>query len=771
MTPPRCESASPPLETLAIRVRGRVQGVGFRPFLARTAADCGVVGWAANSWEGVSIHAEGPPPAIAEFLRRVAQEPPPAAVIDHIDACTIDHRLGPLAGFRIVASSLARPVAMESGWAVIAADMATCRDCLAEFLNPSDRRYGYAMACCTACGPRFTTQRSIPFDRERTTLDAFPMCPACLAEYDSPTDRRFHAQNVTCPNCGPRLWFESCSGEPGWEGLLVAERAPALSQAARWLQRGAIIAVKGIGGVHLVCDATSDKAVERLRSRKYRERKPLAVLFVDLSEVAQHGVLDDASRKLLAQPEAPIVIISRRPQSSLSRAIAPGLRTIGVMLGYSLIHQGLLRAAGRPLVATSANAIDEPMPIDNDDIRGVSRGVADGLLLHDRPIVRHADDSIARMVAGRPVWLRLGRGVSPLRISVPGKLVPTLALGGHLKSAIALGSGGEIVLGPHIGDLTTAAARRRFRDVVDDLRRLYGATFARVVCDLHPDYFTTQFAETLDLPVVAVQHHHAHIAACLAEHRETGPVLGIAWDGAGFGTDGTIWGGEFLRVAGARVERVGSLRPFSLVGGDRAARDPSRCAACAGFAAGLWPPVASAFATAELRLLHAALRTEHLAIACTSAGRLFDAWAFWLGLGERSAYEAEAPMRLEDCADRDERGEFPVQILESSGPESRLQIDWMPWVHETLRLMKQGVPASILSARFHNSLARGCLEVARRVGLPTVALGGGCFQNVLLTERIEALLLQDGFHVLSPNRVPPGDGGLAVGQIWAAAAG
>jgi hydrogenase maturation protein HypF len=398
------------------------------------------------------------------------------------------------------------------------------------------------------------------------------------------------------------------------------------------------------------------------------------------------------------------------------------------------------------------------------------RGVADGWLLHDRPIVRHGDDSVARMIAGRPAWLRLGRGSAPLRISVPHTLPPILAVGGHLKSAVALGSGREIILGPHIGNLDTAAARRRFREVVDDLRGLHGVEPESVVCDLHPDYFTTRFADQLGLPVIAVQHHHAHIAAVLAEHGETGPVLGIAWDGTGLGLDGTIWGGEFLRVEGPCAERVGSLMPFPLVGGDRAAREPRRVAAGVRFAAGLWPPSSADFTEAEFRLLEAGFRSTQLTVKCTSAGRLFDAWAAFLGICPCSAYEAEAAIRLEACADPSDRSEFPFALVDVPKVGSIPRIDWRPWAAETLRELSRGVAPSSLSARFHNSLARGCLEMARRIGLETVVLGGGCFQNGLLTERSSALLTENGFRVLRPRRVPAGDGGLALGQIWATAA-
>src|SRR5512135_211985 len=740
-----------------LHVAGRVQGVGFRPFVARLAAACGLAGWVKNTPVGVAIHLEGPSERLDEFRARLPREAPAEARIDELRAQSV----APCShlGFSIDESEVR---AAASASAEITPDLATCAACLAEFLDPADRRFGYALSGCSACGPRFTTLTSVPFDRARTALAAFPPCPDCLREYRSPSDRRFHAQNVVCPACGPTVWLE------GDGGPIAGPEA--LAEAGRRLGAGAIVAVKGVGGFHLLCDATSNGAVLRLRARKRRGRKPLAVMFADLGDLGREALVDPAARDLLGDPSAPIVLVPRRPGGTLAEAIAPGLKTVGALIGYSLIHQGLLRAAGRPLVATSANASDEPMPIENDTARAELAGIADAFLLHDRPIVRHADDGLVRIIHGRPTWFRVGRGSAPLRVPAPFELPPMLATGGHLKAAVAFSTGREIVLGQHVGDLAMPAARRRYRATADDLGRLLGARPERVVCDLHPDYFTTRFARELGRPVHAVQHHEAHIAACLAEHGEAGPALGIAWDGTGFGRDGSIWGGEFFRFDGARFHRVGSLYPFPLVGGDRAAREPRLCAAGAGFAAGLWSEFEGSFRDAERRMILAAFLSKNCAITCTSAGRLFDAWAALLGLAERSSYEAEAAIRLEEIADEGEPGAPPVAVVEDSA-DGLLRIDWRPWVAEALRLRRQGVAPSVLSARFHNALAQGCLEVARRAGIGTVALSGGCFQNRFLAERVEGRLARDGFRVLTHRRVPPGDGGLAVGQLWACALG
>ena len=460
---------------------------------------------------------------------------------------------------------------------------------------------------------------------------------------------------------------------------------------------------------------------------------------------------------------------------------------MGVLLGYTPLHHLLLQEAGTPLVATSGNASDEPMPIDAAEARQTLSETADAFLLHDRPILRPADDSVVRLIGRHAVPLRVGRGLAPVKVETPTQLLPPLlATGGHLKAAIALSRGREIWLGPHIGDLGTPSVRTRYQQVQKDLLRLFGVEPQALACDLHPDYFTTQLAQASGLPVLSVQHHHAHVASCLAEHGGCDePVLGIAWDGTGFGTDASIWGGEFLRIEGSSWQRVGSLWPFPLVGGDRAARQPRQSAACVQFAAGLGLP-RELFTSAELKILEAALvHSSRLAVTCTSAGRLFDAWASLLGLSQQSAYEGEAAILLEEAAHPAETGHFPIVVVEqppapaspltvpppigwNPAPVSCRQLDWRPWVAETQAALARGIPASALAAQFHNSLAAGTLEVARHLGIETVVLTGGCFQNRILSQTVETLLTRDGFRVLTHRRIPAGDGGLAVGQLWAA---
>ena len=747
------------LAALRLRILGRVQGVGFRPFMARLAGSCHLTGWVKNTPEGVVAHVEGTLADLVDFRARLRRDAPPAAAIHQVYEQAVEPCLD--RDFRVVSSD-------SDGANVLVAitpDLATCGRCLAEFFDPEDRRFGYALSGCTDCGPRFTQLKAPPFDRDRTAMVIFPPCALCLNEYTSLVDRRFHAQNIACAGCGPRLWLEE-SGGPEGTADHSANDLSILAQGAKWLRAGKIIVLKGIGGFHLLCDATSSEVVRRLRERKRREGKPLAVLFIDRQQVEEHAAIDEAEWAALSAPAAPIAVLRRRPESTLAEEVTPGMGTVGALLAYSLLHRELVRGAGRPLVATSANASDEPMPIDNATARSSLAGVADLFLMHDRPIVRHADDSVVRSIGGHPVPIRIGRGLAPVSLPVTRSLPPLLATGGHLKSAVAVTRDREILLGQHIGDLATPAARRRYHETVDDLCQLLGVKPRRIVCDRHPDYFTTRFARESGLPVIAIQHHHAHVSSCLAEHGERGPVLGIAWDGTGYGDDGTIWGGEFLLVDGARSERIGSLWPFPLVGGDRAAREPRRSAAGVCFEAGQSPP-SGLFAETEHALLAAALRGSTATLTCTSAGRLFDAWAVLLGLPGRITYEGEAALRLEDIADTRETGELSVKLAVGSGPFYRL--DWRPWVAETYQLLAKGNSPATLAARFHNALARGCLEVARAVGRETVVLSGGCFLNRLLAERTQALLAHDGFRVLTHRLVPPGDGGLAVGQIWAAA--
>ena len=741
-------------------VTGRVQGVGFRPFTARLAVELGLAGWVRNTTRGVEIQLEGDRELIDRFRERLIADAPAAARIDSLmeERAPRESRTS----FQVAESEAQGVRDTET-----APDRAVCPECASEFDDPTDRRYGYALSSCVVCGPRFTVQIEAPYDRDRTTMRDFPPCPICSHEYNSIFNRRFHAETLCCPVCGPVLSLYDPQIDSYPHDNTRYDDWGVLVRAAERIREGGIVAVKGIGGFHLICNATSNAAVEALRERKRRGRKPFAVLFADRESLEQRLEVDDAEWDLLASPAAPIVPLRRRAGCDLAGAIAPGLASVGAMLAYSLIHYGLLEAAGVPLVATSGNASNEPMPIENDAAVAEIKTIADLFILHNRRIVRHADDGVSRVIAGRPVPIRIGRGSAPVELRMPFETPAIMGAGGHMKAAVAFARGGSIVLGQHIGDLDTLAIRRRYRSTADDLRELIGGRPEWIAHDLHPDYESTRYADESGLKNIPIQHHHAHIASCMAEHGETGPVLGIAFDGTGLGDDGAIWGGEFLVVDRRGYRRIGSILPFRLAGGDRAAREPRTCAAGVCVAAGLPIPRELGFSDKQVVMLESILRSPRAAAVCTSAGRLFDAWGALVGMSERADYEGEAAIRFEEIADPAERRVWPIEI--TGDDRGMLLIDWRPWVVETLASIRRGIAPGIVAAVFHRSLAEACVAIARRTGIDKIALSGGCFQNKLLSEILIERLIKENFQVLTHYAIPPGDGGLAVGQVWAAA--
>ena len=713
---------------LQLSVTGRVQGVGFRPFVARTASSCGVSGWVMNTDKGITIEVDGTPEALADFVRKLSLENPPASQIDRVESRTIRPSLDRRPSFRFCQSRQSRQIPVTM-FAEISPDLPLV-GLPGGIPRSNDRALwlrGSRVARPAVRGtPRSDRSRSIaselPWPGSRCAL--LPLSMTIPPTAALPCSK--HRLSCLWPAASESRWMRNLGPALG---LQLDDQADAIHEAGRWLQAGAILAVRA-----------SEVFIYSATPRASSQRQDFETVS-DARESLWPSSLPTSSKwngmwcwmtqpaPLLSDRSAPIVLVRRRPEHAGGRD-RPGLPLSERC--WDIPDPPRIASCGR----ATAYRDEPPMPAANRCRLKTKPRVASCEAsptrgsLHDRPIVRHADDSVARIIAGRPAWLRLGRGSAPVRISVPHDLRPVLAVGGHLKSAVALGSGREIILGPHIGDLDTAVARRRYREVVDDLRRLHGVEPESVVCDLHPDYFTTRFADELNLPVVAVQHHHAHVAAVLAEHGESGPVLGIAWDGTGLGADGTIWGGEFLRVEGIRAERVGSLMTFPLVGGDHAAREPRRVAAGVCFAAGLWPPLCADFTEAELRLLDAGFRSTQLAVKCTSAGRLFDAWAALLGICGRSAYEAEAAIRLEECADPSDRSEFPFALVDVPEVGSIPRVDWRPWVAETLRELSRGSHPQ--ACRLDFQLVGMAVSKWRRVGLETVVLGGGCFQNRLL---------------------------------------
>ncbi|MEJ0097200.1 MAG: carbamoyltransferase HypF [Bauldia sp.] len=746
-------------ERVRLDVRGTVQGVGFRPFVYRRASTLGLAGWVTNTPEGVTVELEGPPESVAIFIREIRATPPPNAVIASITGTALPP--DGTAGFEIRPSTLTGPPA-----ASVLPDLATCEECLAETFDPANRRHRYPFTNCTRCGPRYSIVESLPYDRARTTMRAFAMCAACRAEYENPADRRFHAEPIACPACGPQLALWDAAG------TLLAGRDDALLAAAQALREGRIVAVKGIGGFHLMVDARNKSAVRRLRERKHRPDKPLAVMFATTDAVAEAAHVSEAEAALLSSRERPIVLLHSRGGHFVP-AVAPGSRLIGAMLPAMPLHHLLLAELGFPLVATSGNRSGEPIVTDEHDAPARLAGIAHLFLVHDRAIVRPLDDSVARIVADRPMLLRRARGYAPAPVAAavePG----ILALGGHLKAAIALTTTTGVVVSQHLGDLDTPEARDTWDTAVADLVRLHDTKPRLVVHDLHPDYHSTRAAARFGVRTIAVQHHVAHIAAVMAEHGLSPPLLGVAWDGTGYGPDGTVWGGEFIRITRDGWQRVARLRPFRLPGGEAAAREPRRAAlgllfAAFGedaFAMTDLPPV-TAFRPAERATLHIMLERGVNAPVTTSAGRLFDAVAALVGLRQRTTYEGQAAAELEQAAEATETAyAFAVRQGADGGP---LLVDWQPALVALLADVRAGMPAGAMAAAFHAGLAGAIAEVAARVGESTVVLAGGCFQNARLTEAAAAALTAAGMRPVWPERVPPNDGGLALGQAWWAA--
>ncbi len=776
MTTPRSadEPAAPPADRL-LEFTGTVQGVGFRPFVARLATRLGVRGWVRNDARGVTVRVVGPELIRDDCGAELERAAPPAARITSrrerpaLEAGDLPP--APADGFVIFESE----IGATGRTVAVTPDMALCDDCRRELATPGDRRQGYPFINCTNCGPRYTILRKLPYDRARTTMSAFCMCPSCQFEYDDPADRRFHAQPNACPACGPQVELQDRMGRT------LAGPASAIAHAAEAQRRGRIVAVKGLGGFHLMVDAADEAAVRELRRRKHRDEKPLAVMFPSCESLRAAVDPSEDEMRWLASSAAPIVLVRRREGAPLAPAVAPGNPWIGAMLPAAPLQVLLLEAVGRPLVATSGNLSEEPLCTEDAEARQRLGAIADFFLVHNRPIARPIDDSVLRRAEGGAVLLRRARGFAPAPFRLPADAVaraPLLCVGGHMKSTLAVVAGTTLVLSPHLGDLGNPMAVASFRRAVELLGSLYEARFASVVCDTHPDYASTRFAESLGLPVVRVQHHLAHILACLLEHGG-GPdrVLGVAWDGTGYSRDGTVWGGEFIvvdRVA-RTARRVAHLRPFRLPGGEAAVREPRRSALgllhelFAGDRTRIEPLAATlGFSENESTLLLSLLTSGRHAPVTTSAGRLFDGVAALLGLHLRASFEGQAAMAVEFAAAHAPLGAEPWQmpVLDADGDQG-WQVDWRPML---AAIVQEGTAAdpSVLAARFHASLARGIAEVATRAGVPTVALSGGCFQNVRLLDLTGEALRSAGFQVLRHHDLPPNDGSLAAGQALGA---
>ncbi|MFE3193845.1 carbamoyltransferase HypF [Nocardia sp. NPDC059240] len=748
-----------------------VQGVGFRPFVYTTAAELSLTGAVSNDSGGVIIEIEGAPADLDEFVQRVRTRPPPLAVVEAIECAPLPVRGG--TGFHIAATTRG-----GAGRTLASPDVAICAECAADLRDPGNRRYRHPFVNCTNCGPRFTIIASLPYDRDRTSMAGFPMCARCAAEYADPADRRFHAQPIACPDCGPRL---SYSGPGGGDPITAARDL---------LRAGGILAVKGIGGYHLACDAADESAVAELRRRKHRGDKPFAVMTPDLATARRIAVIDETAEALLISPARPIVLLPRVDAPALTAAsVAPGNPDLGVMIAYTPLHLLLFGLPGdepgpQVLVMTSGNLGGEPICYDDEDARTRLTGLADAWLAHDRPILVPCDDSVVRVVDGIELPLRRSRGYAPLPLALPWPVQPTLAVGADLKNTCAVGDGRYAWLSQHIGDMDDVATLRAFTDAERHLEELTGVRPVALAADAHPRYRSTAWAREHagERPVRVVQHHHAHIAAVMGEHGidPAVTVLGIAFDGTGFGPDGAIWGGEVLSAGYKGYRRLAHLRYVPLAGGDVSVRRPYRMALAHLHAAGIeWDediPAVRACPPAERSVLAHQLETGLGAAPTSSMGRLFDAVAALAGVRFEVDYEAQAAIELEWRArgvdPGDGRYRFPVPARGSDG-DAPGGIDPAPVVAAVVADVRHHVPVAVIAARFHEAVARLVLDLAFTYAAPAtpIALTGGVFQNALLLSRARALLLDNEFQVFTAHRLPPNDGGLAFGQLLAAEAG
>lgn len=745
-------------------VQGIVQGVGFRPFVYRLAKDLRLSGRVSNSPGGVVVEVEGARSNIDLFTSRIVEDRPRHAVVDHLDVSILEAK--GFEGFEISPSETGGPCS-----APVMPDVAICSDCLSDIADPRNRRFRYPFTSCTSCGPRFTIIQDLPYDRQRTCMKDFTMCPDCRREYDDPADRRFHSEINACSDCGPILTLLDRQGKRQSDG------EEALALALGIIRSGGVLALKGIGGFLLLVDARNHWAVRRLRERKRRPHKPFALMVPSVDSARDLCVVSADEKKTLMSPTAPIVLLARRsdPPYEISPAVAPDSPSLGVMLPSSGVHALLVSDCGFPMIATSGNRTDEPICID--DCQATTRlcAIADAFLTHNRPILRHADDSVVRIVDGREQLLRRARGYVPFSFRVHDSApLSVLAVGGHQKNTVAFRPGaGDIHLSQHIGSLDSNESLEVFTKAISHMRSIH--TPVLVACDSHPDYASTRWAETSGYPVRKVQHHRAHIESCLLDNNAAPPVLGVAWDGAGLGDDGTIWGGECFRCDERGFNRIGHVFPFRLPGGEAAMKEPRRSAA--GILYELFGeralertdlvPVQS-WTKQEQTIIQSMLERKVNSPVTTAVGRLFDAAASLLGVYQTVSFEGQAAMKLEcligDCH-TDELYELP--FLPKPGHEDCILLDWRPLFLAMIDDIKRSVPVSLASARFHNTMADAIARFAGRVGLTTVALTGGCFQNAYLTSNTMAKLKRGGFTPLIHHSIPPNDGGIAAGQIAA----
>jgi len=768
------------MQGVRIHITGVVQGVGFRPFVYNLAVKLNLKGWVKNTSAGVDIETDGDQSVLEEFLRRLREDAPPLSRIDEMT-----FSFGKSNGFHLF--EIIQSETVEGAFQPISPDVAICYDCLRELFDPSDRRYRYPFINCTNCGPRFTIMKDIPYDRPQTTMARFGLCPDCEREYKDPTNRRFHAQPVACPVCGPQIWFELVGAQHA--APLLRQNDDAISETRRLLAAGRILAIKGLGGFHLACDATNANAVTELRNRKLRVDKPFALMMPDLKTIEQHCFVSDSERELLASTARPIVLLKRKPESNITREAAPGQDWLGVMLPYTPLHYLLLEKSPdfpEALVMTSGNLSEEPIATNNDEARERLSNLADAFLFHNRDIHIRCDDSVVRVFdynrqssienqkSNYP--LRRSRGYSPFPVKLPFEVPHILATGSELKNTFCITNKNYAFLSHHIGDMENYETLKSFEQGVVHFERLFRVKPVAIACDLHPNYLATRYAleraERENIPIVKIQHHHAHIAACMAEHGLDGtrPVIGLAFDGTGYGDDGAIWGGEVLVADYKGYQRVGQLECFPLPGGDAAIKKPARTALALHWSLGLeWDERLESvkeFCADDRTLLRTQLEQKINTPLTSSMGRLFDAAAALAGVRQSVNYEAQAAIEFEALADPNEAGKYPFE-WNPPGIQVRSAVEAL------VRDVLSGVPIQKISTRFHNGLAEVCrvasMGLRRETEIRAIVLSGGVWQNITLLSRTLSLLEREGFKVYIHREVPTNDGGLSLGQAIIAA--
>ena len=747
------------IQRVSIVIRGAVQGVGFRPFIYRLATELQLKGFVLNSPTGVFIEAESEKEILNTFLLRIEKEKPIHAIIQSMEFSFLD--VVGYTQFEICDSETNGKTS-----AFILPDIAVCDDCLKEMFDPNDRRYLYPFINCTNCGPRFSIIESLPYDRPGTSMKIFEMCDDCKQEYDNPLDRRFHAQPIACPKCGPHIELITHSGK------ILSRNNNTILATADKIRQGKIVALKGLGGYQLICRADDENIIAELRKRKNREGKPFALMFPDLESIKEVCEVFPFEERLLKSPESPIVLLKRKEEGNqilVHSSIAPGNPTLGVMLPYTPLHHLLLKELQIPIIATSGNLSEEPMCITEEEAFQRLKNIADYFLIHNRPIVRHVDDSIVRVMMDREIVMRRARGYAPLPVELNCETENEtyLAVGGHLKNTVALSSGKNVFVSQHIGDLSTQEAFSAFQNVVNDFKNLYEAKDILAVADLHPDYLSTKFAKNNFENISFVQHHQAHVASCYAENKLEGTALGVSWDGTGYGLDGTIWGGEFFRFDDSSFKHFAQFRKFPLPGGDLAIKEPGRSAV------GLLFEIfgeklfeekiefINIFSEQEKKILLQMLKNKINSPLTSSVGRLFDAVAFLTGFKRTTSYEGEAAMMLEFAAAPAISDYYPFDLL----PGEVLIIDWQKMIETILDEMKNNVSPKIISAKFHNTLVESICSVAEKSHEEKIVLSGGVFQNAYLLEHTVHRLRTSGFNPYWHQRIPTNDGGISLGQV------